>query len=250
MARDIIKSQLDVNKNANSTRNTVAYEVETGLISGDSDGLVAKVSFTFSKPISEDLLLTQTSAILNKIVNSLNIDTDTQILNALFSKLLGAKAAANIGRKRSKGSVSVNFGDPEDAEGSVGSIRGATGRYISQSNFKSALELLAKAYLIKEMQSAGAALHFRTGRFANSLKIKNAVQKEQKSGSAPELVVTYNYMTRPYSVFDPRVSTYRRLSLTPFRGARNPQLLIGEAIAKALRDLVHSRYSLVVKQGI
>lgn len=250
VARQIINSQLDANKNSSSTRNSVTYEVTTGLKDGDQDGTIATVSFSFSKPVSEDLLVVQTPAILNRIVNSLDLDTDTQVINALYVKLLGSKAAGKVGKKRTRGNVAVNFGDPEDADGQAGSIRGATGRYISQSNFKSALELLAKAYLIRDMQSAGAPLKFRTGRFANSLKIKDALQKEPIGSNPPELNVSYTYMLRPYSVFDPRVSTYRRLSLTPFRGARNPQLLIGEAIAKALRDLVHSRYSLVVKQGL
>lgn len=249
IARSIVKDQLDTGKGGTSTRNSVIYEVTTGLLDPTKDGEIASVSFVFTKPVSEDLLATASAAILNRVVNSLDLNTDTQVVNALFAKILGAKQAANIGKKRTKGTVSVNFGDPEDAEGSAGQIRGISGRYISQSNFKSALELLAKAYLIKDMQAIGAPLKFRTGRFANSLKIKDALLRDQKSNEAPELDVTYNYMTRPYSVFDPRISTYRNLSLRPFRGARNPQRLIGEAIAKALRDLIHSRYRLVVKQG-
>lgn len=249
IARSIIKDQLDTNKGGASTRNSVTYEVATGLIDPERDGTIASVSFSFSKPVSEDLLLTQTAAILNRITQALDVNMDTQVVNSLFAKILGQKSAAKIGRKRTKGSVQVNFGDPEDADGEAGSIRGISGRYISQSNFKAALELLAKAYLIKDMQSPGAPLKFRTGRFANSLRIKDVVQRQQKAGDAPELNVSYNYMTRPYSVFDPRVSTYRNLSLRPFRGARNPQALIGEAIAKALRDIVHSRYRLVVRQG-
>lgn len=248
-AKDIIKAQLDINKGGTSSRNQVTYEVTTGLNDPARDGTIAAVSFTFSKPVSEDLLETKTAAILNRLVNALDINLDVSIVNTLFAKLLGQKAASKIGKKTSRGNVQVNFGDPEDADGIAGSIRGSSGRFISQSNFKSALEILAKAYLIRDMQKSGAPLKYRTGRFANSLKIKDAMQSNQTSSKAPQLNVTYNYMTRPYSVFDPKVSTYRKLSLTPFVGARNPQLLIGEAIAKALRDLVHSRYALVVKQG-
>lgn len=249
VARSIIKGQLDNHKGGSSTRNSVTYEVTTGLIDPERDGTIASVSFSFTKPVSEDLLQTQSAAILKRVVDSLDLNTDAQIVNALYAKLLGGKAAAKIGKKKTRGNVQVNFGDPSDANGEAGSIRGVTGRFISQSNFKSALELLAKAYLIRDMQSAGAPLKFRTGRFANSLKIKDSLLKDPRGNDAPELNVTYNYMTRPYSVFDPRVSHYRRLSLRPFKGARNPQLLIGDAIAKALRDLVHSRYRLVVNQG-
>lgn len=249
VARSVIRDQLDTNKGGTSTKNSVIYEVSTGLLDPNRDGTVATVSFQFSKPVSEDLLETQSAAILNRVVNAFDIDADSQLVNALFAQILGAKAAANIGKKRSRGRVEVNFGDPEDANGEAGAIRGISGRFISQSNFKSALEILAKAYLIRDMQSAGAPLKYRTGRFANSLKIKDALQKQTRVGDAPQLDVSYTYMTRPYSVFDPRISTYRKLSLRPFKGARNPQRLIGDAIAKALRDLVHSRYKLVVRQG-
>lgn len=249
VARDIVNDYLDKNRGGLSTRNTVVYEVETGLNNPEADGTVASVSFRFTKPISEDLLNQEVAPILNRIVNSLDLNTDIQTVNALFAKILGKKAAAKVGRKRTRGAVQVNFGDPEDADGIAGAIRGSSGRFVSQSNFKSALELLAKSYLIRDMQSNGAALKFRTGRFANSLRIKDVLEKPQKSSQPPELNVSYNYMTKPYSVFDPRVSTYRNLSLRPFRGARNPQKLIGEAIAKALRDLIHSRYILIVRQG-
>lgn len=249
IARGIVKTELDNRKGGNSSRNSVTYEVETGLKDPNADGNVARVSFTFSKPVSEDLLETQTAAILNRLANSLDVVTDLQI-NALFGTILGQKRAASIGKKRTRGNVNVNFGDPSDADGEAGAIRSAAGRYVSQSNFRSALEILAKSYLIRDMQSAGAHLKFRTGRFANSLKISSAsLNNLSPNDAAPQLDVRYTYMTRPYSVFDPRVSTYRKLSLTPFKGARNPQLLIGDAIAKALRDLVHSRYSLVVGQG-
>ncbi|MFP9219983.1 hypothetical protein, partial [Enterococcus faecalis] len=123
-------------------------------------------------------------------------------------------------------------------------------RFVSNSNMKIILEIVAKEYLIKDMKKAGAPLKFRTGRFANSLKIKDVMLRDSEtSKGSPELNVTYNYMTRPYSVFNPAVSTYRRLSLRPYPGARNPQKLIGEAIAKAARDLIHSRYKIKVNQG-
>lgn len=248
IARQIIKEQLDINKGGSATKNTVEYKVETGLTDSLRDGVAATVSFKFSKPVSEDLLNVQLTGIMKHISSSLDLEGDVGAINAMLMQIVGKKGMARVGKKRTSGRVQVNFGDPEDAEGRAGAITGVSGKYVSNSNMKSVLELLAKSYLIRDMKAAGAPLKYRTGRFANSLKIKDLVTKEEDK-KAPEAHITYNYMLSPYSVFNPAVSTYRGLSLRPFRGARNPQKLIGEAIAKAMRDLIHSRYKAVVKQG-
>ncbi|QCW23747.1 putative tail completion protein [Erwinia phage KEY] len=250
-AKDIIKKQLDVNKGGTSTMNKVTYTVVSGLLNGSAqDGTVASVSYKFNKPVSQDLLNTQLPGILKNLVASLDVQEDgLATLDAMFTSILGKGYGKRVGRKRTSGNVAVNFGDAADAEGEAGAAQSVSGRFVSNSNMKSILEILAKSYLIKDMQKAGAPLKFRTGRFANSLKIKDVLLKDAEGKKPPELNVTYNYMLRPYSVFNPAVSTYRGLSLRPFRGARNPQKLIGEAIAKAIRDIIHSRYRAVVKQG-
>lgn len=250
-AKNIIMKQLDTNKGGNTEPNKVTYTILTGLLNGkEKDGTVSSATFSFSKPVSMDLLNTQLPGILKHLSSSLSIDDmGIDTLNAAFTAIVGKNFKSKVGRKRTSGTVQVNFGDPSDGEGNANPTRGANGRFVSNSNMRSLLELLAKSYLIKDMQKAGAPLKFRTGRFANSLKIKELLIKDNDTGRPPDLSVTYNYMLRPYSVFNPAVSTYRQLSLRPFRGARNPQKLIGEAIAKAIRDLIHSRYNAVVKQG-
>lgn len=247
-AQKIIRSELDAGGKAG--KNSVVYTVETGLLDKARDGVVATMSFRFTKPVSQDLLDVRSSKILALIANSLDMQGDLPALENMLQRVAGNKST--IGRKRSTGKVSVQFGDPEDTNGFDGSLQGASGRQVSNSNMKQLLEILAKQYLIKEMKRAGAPLKYRTGRFANSLKITRATLLDKAPTSVrkpPELEVAYNYRLRPYSVFNPAVSTYRRLSLRPFAGARNPQKLIGEAIAKATRDLLHSRYRITVKQG-
>lgn len=249
LARQIIKEQLDTASQSENNKNTVVYSVETGLKDPTRDGTVAQVSFKFSKPVSQDLLDIRTASILKAVSSSLDLTGDLGALENLIQTTAGKKSS--VGKKRSTGRVQVNFGDPSDVEdGYSGAVTGASGRFVSNSNMKTILELVAKEYLIKDMKKAGAPLKFRTGRFANSLKIKDVMLRDTgASKGAPELNVTYNYMIRPYSVFNPAVSTYRRLSLRPYPGARNPQKLIGEAIAKAARDLIHSRYKIKVNQG-
>lgn len=249
LAKQIIKEQLDTAGRSENNKNTVVYSVETGLKDPTRDGTVAQISFKFSKPVSQDLLSIRTASILKAVSSSLDLSGDLGALENLIQATAGNKSS--VGKKRSTGRVQVNFGDPSDVEdGYSGAVTGASGRFVSNSNMKVILEIVAKEYLIKDMKKAGAPLKFRTGRFANSLKIKDVMLRDSEtSKGSPELNVTYNYMTRPYSVFNPAVSTYRRLSLRPYPGARNPQKLIGEAIAKAARDLIHSRYKIKVNQG-
>ena len=247
LARQIVKEQLDImSGGSHSTKNTVIYSAET--MDNHKDGTIGKVSFRFTKPVSEDLLNVRTSSILKAVSSSLNLEGDVGVIDNLLNSITGKKS--KIGRKRSTGRVEVNFGDPSDADnGYSGAISGASGRFVSNTNLRALLELVAKEYLVKDMKKARAPLKFRTGRFANSLKIKDVLLREDAGAKNPDLNITYNYMLKPYSVFNPAVSTYRGLSLRPFPGARNPQKLIGEAIAKAARDLIHSRYRIRVNQG-
>ena len=247
LARQIVKEQLDImSGGSHSTKNTVVYTAET--MDNHKDGTIGKVSFRFTKPVSEDLLNVRTSSILKAVSSSLNLEGDVGVIDNLLNSITGKKS--KIGRKRSTGRVEVNFGGPSDADnGYAGAISGASGRFVSNTNLRALLELVAKEYLVKDMKKAGAPLKFRTGRFANSLRIKDVLLREGAGAKNPDLNITYNYMLKPYSVFNPAVSTYRGLSLRPFPGARNPQKLIGEAIAKAARDLIHSRYRIRVNQG-
>lgn len=248
-AKEVIQNELDNRSlRGEGSKNKVIYAVDVGLIDPSRDGRIASVSMKFSKPVSQDLVDQKSSTILNYLSKNLDVQGDLGTLDALLQSITGKKT--RVGKKRSTGTVNVKFGDPEDVTGYGGTVTGANGRFVSNSNLKAVLELVAKEYLIKEMKRAGAPLKFRTGRFANSLKIKDVVlPNSETDGGSPKLDISYNYMTRPYSVFDPRVSTYRRLSLRPFAGARNPQRLIGDAIAKAARDLIHSRYRISVTQG-
>lgn len=251
-ARDIIKKQLDNGASGQNNANSVTYSIKSGLQNPERDGKIASVSFKFTKPVSKDLLDSKANVILQYLSMNLDLQGDLGVVDALFNQILpkgGAKRKTKKG-KQGSGTINVKFGDPQDSDGAPpGSVNGANGRFISILNLKSLLELTAKEYLIRDMKRAGAPLKYRTGRFANSLKIKNVTYTDTQ-GTLPTLNVDYNYMTRPYSVFNPAVSTYRRLSLRPYAGARNPQRLIGEAIAKAARKLIHSRYRVSIGQGM
>lgn len=247
LARSIILEELGNPTGSKNER--VEYTVTTGLLDPQRDyGRVSVINFKFSTPISEDYLQTSIPGIFKLLESQYDFEEDAQSVAIMFAKILGVKNLKSVGKKRSTGSVMVSLGNPEAPQGDTLAIRAPSGRFVSNSNMSSMLELLAKAYLTKDMQSMGAPLKWRTGRFANSMKIDALTVNSQ--GKDVEATIYYQYMTRPYAVFNPAVSTYRNLSMRPFAGARNPQKLIGEALAKAARDLIHSSYKIVTKEGV
>lgn len=252
MALSDLAKQIILQELSNPTgykRDKVDFTIETGLQDPSRDGRIAKLTFKFSKPVSADYLESVTPKIFELINTSYDVDQEMDSLALVFARILGMGQMSKIGKKRTIGTVRVSLGDPaeDDTDAYFGPIQGQSGMFVSNSNMMSMLEILAKMYLTQDMKKAGAALKWRTGRFANSMEVKSLEVRGQ--GKKIEAIISYNYMTRPYSVFNPAVSTYRKLSLTPFAGARNPQELIGNALAKAARDLVHSRYNITVREG-
>ena len=79
------------------------------------------------------------------------------------------------------------------------------------------------------------ALVYRTGRFANSVKV--IIVKRNPNCS---LTAFYDYQTRPYSVFDPSISHYNNLSSEE----RNPQKIIGDSIRSIASGIMKDRYTI------
>lgn len=252
---DIAKQVIEASfgQGPGNKQDKITYTVDVGLQDKARDATTAKATFEFSKPISLDMLNSKSPTMLSALMKSYDVQSDMDNISALFAKILGSdKALKSVGKKRTTGSVRVFLGDPANtAPQDNAAVRTITGRFASNLNMRSALELLAKHYLAMEMQKGSAHLKWRTGRFANSLKIKTlgVINTSGVDSVNPQANISYNYMRRPYAVFDPAVSTYHKLSLKPFSGARNPQRLIGEAIAKAARDLLYSKYEVTVREG-
>lgn len=76
----------------------------------------------------------------------------------------------------------------------------------------------------------------RTGSFAESVKVTTI-----KEIGDCEFDVNYVYQVRPYSVFDPSVSNYHRLSSE----ARNPNRIIQESIREVVKKLIGEKFKIV-----
>jgi hypothetical protein len=143
----------------------------------------------------------------------------TPVHSKLVKKLAGrATASSNAGVER---------------------LRDKSGSFISKTNLISLMQAHVVSQLAKDMKEPNAPLKYRSGRFANSVRILNV-----QALTGRKLEVVYDYKKRPYSVFDPAVSTYMNLSLNPGRGLRNPRRLIGSALGTVAKKLVHDTFTI------
>lgn len=242
MMEKIIKKELD-DRAVRGNKRKVKYSVLTDDKRVQEN--IANISFHFSKPIAEGEAIERGRHILRNVADSL----DTRQLGVVDAILAQYGLKGKVGRKRSTGNVQVRFGDHLE-EGRALGVQTVGGKLISGTNLRSLLEIVAKDYLIKDMKKPSAPLKYRTGRFANSLDVKSARIQDTDSGRKPHLSIFYSYMTYPYATFDPMKSTRPAMYEKPSYGARNPQLLIGNALAKAARDVIHARYKIDVREAI
>lgn len=244
---NLIRETLDDDRRPDErrSRDTVNYTVETDDRRPFGGGGIATVSFRLSKPVPEEELGPRERNILQAVADGL----DTSSLGIVDSILARYGLAESVGRRRTRGRVNVHLGQSDEEDLGTGAINTRRGRFISNTNLQSLLEIIAKNYLIQDMRRPNAPLKYRTGRFANSLNITSVGLDAADTGRQPRVSIFYTYMTNPYAVFDPMRSTRPALYNRPSPGARNPQVHIGDAIAKAARDVIHSRYRLDVREA-
>lgn len=238
----IIHRELD-DRAKRGTKRQVRYDVMTDDSRIDSN--VATISFKFSKPLATEEASERGRHILRDVADNL----DTRQLGVVDAILSQYGLATSVGRKRSRGTVNVRLGDHLE-EGRALGVNTVKGKLISENNLRSLLEIVAKDYLIRDMKKPTAPLKYRTGRFANSLDVRSVRMQDTDTGRKPRLSIFYQYMTYPYATFDPMKSTRPAMYERPSYGARNPQVLIGNALAKAARDIIHARYRIDVREAI
>lgn len=241
MMEKIIHRELD-DRAKKGTKRQIRYTVHTD--DKRSDNNVSTISFKFSKPLASEEAEQRGRNILRHVADSL----DSRQLGVVDSILAQYGLATTVGRKRARGTVNVRLGDHLEEGRAVG-VNTVKGKLISENNLRSLLEIVAKDYLIRDMQKPNAPLKYRTGRFANSLDVRSVRLQDTDSGRKPGLSIFYSYMTYPYATFDPMKSTRPAMYLNPSPGARNPQVHIGNALAKAARDIIHSRYRIDVREA-
>lgn len=194
----------------------------------------AEVVFSFKKPVRADS--NTLDGIINQVQNSV-VNGDLGVMERILGQLGMAPAK---GQSKVTSTVTTNIGKYSRyrKQKSDQGLRDGKGKFVSEINLRNALKLATIVNVVQDMKSPTAQLHYRTGRFQYSIDLKPLTLKNNT------LSIFFTYMVRPYSVFDPQVSTYRGLS----NPQRNPQKLITDQLQKQATQLGIRRYKLDIKQ--
>ena len=198
----------------------------------------AAITFTMKKPV--ELSDSTADSICTSVLASLDTE-NLEIVDGILSQLkLSLDKPVN---RKGKGRFKIGRESTATTGDLKAGIQLQNGKFTSAITLRSLLKLLTIKYVTEEMQSLSTrGLVFRTGRLATSVDL---FPIKMDRVNPTKLSLFYTYMLNPYSVFDPRISSYHGLS----SANRNPQKLIGEALLKAAQQLVHARYSFDIKQG-
>ena len=219
-------------------------KAEFSIVTGDrrkyaSEHTITELSFSVTEGAIKAPVAVSAMSVISKY---LDVEELGVVDNILASFGFGKEPRT----KREAGSVNIVYAEDPEKVGAkyragrtdIG-IQTTSGKYTSAVNLRSLLQILTTKYILEDMTRSNAPLKYRTGRFANTVKLKDPVL----SPKATQVSIFYTYMLRPYSVFDPRFNNPRASH------GRNPQRIIGEAIDKAARDLIHAKYNVNVKQA-
>lgn len=225
-------------KVANIDTELVDYTYSVVLASSRLEKTGTAITFVMKKPIEmSDNTADAISSSLLSTLDTENIEVVDNILNQL--KLSIDKPVA----KKGKGRIRIGNASKVKQSDLNAGIQLQNGKMSSATNLRALLKLLTIKYIVEEMKSLSTSgLRYRTGRFATSVDLYPI---RQRKDAPTKLSLYYTYMLYPYAVFDPNISSRPGLA----SAARNPQKLIGEALLKAAKQLIHSRYSFDIKQG-
>lgn len=241
-AKEVIEKALGIE--GGKKDNSVEYSAT--VTSNRSDDVVMTTSFKFKKPIKQSQIekdIPEYLAILDKYLIAQNLG----VVDAVLSKY--GLSSEKMGSSSARGTLPVATGDTtsntEPGIDSLSSIRTKSGRFISVNNFKGLLDMSMRSYMLKHMTSGGPQLHNRTGRFISSAHTYNVVVFRSGLAKIPTIRIIFTYMMYPYHTFDPEGPNSRGLASID----RNPRRIIGDAIHKAMDDLINTtQYNIEVMQ--
>jgi len=185
-------------------------------------------------PVEAIIKLAPKQIIQNMFPHKSNPDMRYKVNKLLLAE---GKRANKSGRSRTKSSAKSR-GYKSRALAATGaaiaSKRGSQAMRTSQNPLalKNLLNELLPQTVAKNM--IAPALQFRTGRFANSVRVDNVTQGP-RGGST---MIEANYMTDPYSTFAPGGKKY-----TP---QRNPEALIKRSVREIATGIVGARFGVTV----
>lgn len=214
----------DLSKNVDITKNLMHGNLE----------------FTLVLPQSENLNRVILKNVETKIINDLVKDIDTMkgsksILRAadeqLNSKFLEQPVKGYKSKTKTSGSKKVKIAKEKNTTTyTLPKLRDTKGRYTSTLKIKELLQPLVTAAVGMNMDSANY-FKTQTGRFTKSVKIEDVIQSDRS------VIVKYNYMQYPYSVFESGGSHHR--------AGRAPTQIISGSIRQAATQLVGRKFNII-----
>lgn len=205
-----------------------------------TEGSDVEITYSFDRP---DINIKNSLQLLGIV--SLTIkdgpDIETSIIKLVnnqefIDKLIDVKGSNSIKEDLEKSFADVISGKtpnlpkhtPKSKEIKRVPLKDIKGRFYSITNLKAILNQRI-ALQVKENMGKGSAksiLNYRSGRFSNSVTIKNV--RLTKDG---KLEVFYDYMKYPYQTFEPGFKQ-------GFPSSRDPKLLISKSIREIATSIV------------
>lgn len=206
--------------------------VESGAAKGEKTAL--NLFSSSPNPVESLAKLAPKQIIQNMFPHKSNPDMRYKVNKLLLAQ---GKAANKTGRSKTKSNAT--------SKGYKSRRTAATGAAIASKRGSQAMRTeqnpLALRNLLNELlpqtvakNMIAPALQFRTGRFANSVRVDNVTQGPRGGNT----MIEASYMTDPYSTFAPGGKKY-----TP---QRNPEALIKRSVREIATGIVGARFGVTV----
>lgn len=223
---------------------SLLLKIKSVLESREADNdTVSEISYIFDRP---DINVLNSVQILGTVIITLNGKAKTQgIEKVLLSKEVEEKIIDVQGSKSIKEDIEGAFvrlidkktKNPKHSKKKPETkavntpIRSVTGRFYNIANLSTILNEKLPEQIRKNMGkgSAKSILNYRSGRFANSARIKQLVRTREG-----HIEAFYTYMKYPYQTFEPGFKQGEPKS-------RDPRILISKSIREIATDIVINR---------
>lgn len=159
-------------------------------------------------------------------------DMRLKVNKALFADAMGMSAQSVKSKVKAGGSVINPTGGVAPKKATRGKSRVEQKAGSNPLALRNMLNQLLPVAVAKNMTSP--ALNYRTGRFANSVRVTNVTQGPRGGNT----MIEASYMNRPYETFAPGGDKY-----TP---QRNPEKLIKQSLREVAQGIIGTKFGVTI----
>lgn len=210
-------------------------------VSLTTEALKGKFTFEYTVPLNKKLnraLIASENKVLDDLVKEVDTIRSGRTINELLDNIIDAAFLGTTAKRTIKGTISdsaklkssrkdLRLNQQKKLPFKTKRGKGVEEQELSLITLQSLINAVLTDTLQENMNTP--ALNYRTGRFANSVKVESITK-----GRAGMLSIFYSYMKNPYQTFEPG---YAQGS-----PARDPRLLISKSIRQIAIQLVERRF--------